>query len=131
MTEVKAELKEFRVRLNEKEITALLEVIDLACVKFMADSEKAKQKISELIKVDVYGQSPEFKQLVSISIESKRKFHLLETIEKHFKLLQKGKTKGRRARVDFWESRYGNFHFIDQVRERIREEENQQCKTHL
>ena len=127
MSEVKIPKKQFHVKLSEREVRTILEIVEVGCLRFMVKSEKAKHKISALLATDPYGSSPEFKQLSNVSIESENKFHTLEAIEKHLSRILKGKTRGRRGNVSPYESRFRDFSFIQKVQE-VTKKEEQLCK---
>jgi len=122
--------KQFRVRLNEQELKDLLEAVDLKCLQLLEEEMKLKDKIHELVPYkDPLGQSPEFKEATSISIEARNKITRLESIELQFKNLLKGKTRGRRQRVPIYLARLRDWRILGEIREKIKAERRAQaCK---
>jgi len=130
MTEVKTELKEFRVRLNEKELQALLESIDSYCKQLIRKRLLNKEANEELLHSCNFKhwENPEtdakFKTLCQESSAIDAKIRSLESVERQFKDLLKGKTRGRRRRPSFYygEERLWNPSVENEVREEIKKE---------
>ena len=130
MTETKAELKEFRVRLNDKELQALLEAIDSYCKQLLKKRLLNKEANEELLHSCNFKhwENPEtdarFKTLCQESSIIDNKIRSLESVERQFKDLLKGKTRGRRRNPSFHygEERLWNPYVENEVRQEIRKE---------
>jgi len=130
MTEVKTELKGFRVRLNEKEVQALLEAIDSYCKQLLKKRLLNKEANEELLHSCNFKhwENPEtdakFKLLCHEGSVIDGKIRSLESVERQFKDLLKGKTRGRRRNPSFHygEERLWNPQVESEVRQEIRKE---------
>jgi len=130
MTEVKTELKEFRVRLNEKELQALLESIDSYCKQLIKKRLLNKEANEELLHSCNFKhwENPEtdakFKLLCHEGSVIDGKIRSLESVERQFKDLLKGKTRGRRRNPSFHygEERLWNPSVENEIREEIKKE---------
>jgi len=130
MTEVKIELKEFRVRLDQKEIEALLEAIDAYCKQLIKKRLLNKEANEELLRSCNFKhwENPEtdakFKTLCQESSAIDAKIRSLESVERQFKDLLKGKTRGRRRKPSFYfgEERLWNPSVENEIRREIKKE---------
>lgn len=104
-------MRQFRPRLTEDMVKALLEAIDTEASKlaWLYDDKKreAHKLAGTLIENDPihFDKNPGYRKVCDAYQEAKRKCDLLESVEVQFQRLLNNGTQGRRRNVNFWRSR--------------------------